>query len=312
MSDFTSDFWDLYISVISVVSIIACGVLLKMNSVRKVAASQVDTTGHVWDEDLREYHHPLPQWWVWLFYITIVFSLIYLVLYPGLGRFAGTYNWTSAGQYQEEMKTAEAEFGPRFSKYLGQDIRQVAADPEARTIGKKLFLVYCSQCHASDARGSWGFPNLSDGDWLWGGTPEEIKASIANGRNGVMPAFQPVLGDEGVKDAAHYVRSLSGLTHDALRAGRGKAKFAESCAACHGAEGKGNQQLGGPNLTDKVWIYDSSEATLVTGIAKGHNDFMPAHKDFLGEAKVHLLAAYVWSLSNPDTKSSAGPKGPEK
>lgn len=312
MSDFTSDFWDLYISVISFVSIIACGVLLKMNSVRKVAASQVETTGHVWDEDLQEYHHPLPQWWVWLFYITIVFSLIYLVLYPGLGRFAGTYNWTSVGQYEEEMKKAEAEFGPRFSKYAGQDIRQVAADPEGRAIGKRLYLVYCSQCHASDAGGSWGFPNLADNDWLWGGEPETIKATIANGRTGVMPAFGAVLGPDGVKDTAHFVRSLSGLAHDAKRAGRGKDKFSESCAPCHGAEAKGNQQLGAPNLTDKVWIYDASEATLITGITEGHNDVMPAHKDFLGEAKVHILAAYVWSLSNADAKAGSTPKAPEK
>jgi cytochrome c oxidase cbb3-type subunit 3 len=312
MSDFTSDFWDLYISVISVVSIIACGVLLKMNSVRKVAASQVDTTGHVWDEDLREYHHPLPQWWIWLFYITIVFALIYLVLYPGLGRFAGAYKWTSAGQYGDEVKAAEAEFGPRFRKFAGQDIRQVAADPEARAIGKKLFLVYCTQCHASDARGSAGFPNLTDNDWLWGGEPEAIEASIANGRNGVMPAFGSALGKEGVKDVAHYVRSLSGLTHDDIRAGRGKDKFAESCAACHGAQAKGNQQLGAPNLTDKIWIYDSSEATLVEGITEGHNDVMPAHKDFLGEDKVHILAAYVWGLSNPDATVGAAVKGPEK
>lgn len=312
MSDFTSDFWDFYIGVISVVSIIACGVLLKMNSVRKVAASQVDTTGHVWDEDLKEYHHPLPQWWIWLFYATIIFSLIYLVLYPGLGRFAGVYNWTSAGQYEEEIKQADAEFGPRFSKYAGQDIRQVAADPEARAIGKKLFVVYCAQCHASDARGSRGFPNLADSDSLWGGEPEAIKASIANGRNGVMPAFGPVLGNEGVKDAAHYVRSLSGLTHDAPRASRGKAKFGESCAACHGADGKGNQQVGGPNLTDTIWIYDSSESTLISGITEGHNDVMPAHKDFLGEAKVHLLAAYVWGLSNPTTTPGATSKGQEK
>lgn len=312
MSDFTSDFWDLYISVISVVSIIACGVLLKMNSVRKVAASQVETTGHVWDEDLKEYHHPLPQWWVWLFYITIAFSLGYLVLYPGLGRFAGTYKWTSAGQYEEEMKQAEAEFGPRFRKYAGQDIRQIAADPEARAIGKNLFLVYCAQCHASDARGGWGFPNLTDGDWLWGGAPEVIEASVSNGRNGIMPAFGPVLGVEGVKDAANYVRSLSGLTHDAARAGRGKEKFVEVCAPCHGDEAKGNQQLGAPNLTDKIWLYDSKEETIVDGITKGHNDVMPAHKDFLGEAKVHVLAGYVWSLSNIDAKQGAASKAPEK
>jgi cytochrome c oxidase cbb3-type subunit III len=298
MSDFTSDFWDIYVSVITVVSIIACGVLLKMNSVRKVAAAEVDTTGHVWDEDLREYNSPLPMWWVWLFYITIVFSLVYLVLYPGLGRFAGTGKWTSTGQYDAEMKAAEAEFGPRFAKYAAQDIRQVAADPAARAIGQKLFLHYCSQCHASDAAGSRGFPNLTDRDWLYGGEPETIQETIANGRNGVMPAFGPVLGEQGVKDTAHFVRSLSGLSNDSARAARGKEYFAGNCAPCHGAEGKGSQQIGAPNLTDKIWLYDSSEATIIDGISKGHNDTMPAHKDFLGEAKVHLLAAYVWSLSN--------------
>jgi len=312
MSDFTSDFWDLYVSVITIVSIIACGVLLKMNSVRKVSASQVDTTGHVWDEDLKEYHHPLPQWWVWLFYITIAFSLVYLVLYPGLGRFAGTYKWTQVGQYEEEVKKAEAEFGPRFAKYASQDLRQVAGDPEARAIGRKLFLVYCSQCHASDARGSWGFPNLSDNDWLWGGEPDVIKASIANGRMGVMPAFGPVLGEQSVKDAANYVRSLAGLSHETARAARGKEKFMELCTACHGPDGKGNQQLGGPNLTDKTWIYDSSEATLISGITKGHKDQMPAHSHLLGDAKVHLLAAYVWSLSNSGAGPGAAPKAPER
>lgn len=302
MSDFTSDFWDLYISVITIVSIIACGVMLKMNTVRRVAASQVNTTGHVWDEDLQEYHHPLPQWWVWLFYLTIVFALAYLVLYPGLGKFAGTYKWSQAGQYEEEVKKAEAEFGPRFAKYASQDLKLVAADPEARAIGRKLFLVYCSQCHASDARGSWGFPNLADNDWLWGGDPEIIKASIANGRVGVMPGFAPVLGADGVKDVANFVRSLSGLSHDAERAARGKEKFGQVCAACHGPEGKGNAQFGSANLTDKIWLYDSSEATLIAGISKGHNDQMPAHKDLLGDAKVHLVAAYVWSLSNSGAK----------
>jgi cytochrome c oxidase cbb3-type subunit III len=305
MSDFTSDFWDLYISVITLVSIIACGVLLKLNTVRRVAASQIDTTGHVWDEDLKEYNQPLPRWWVWLFYITIVFALVYLVLYPGLGRYAGTYQWTQTSQYDEEMKKADAEYGPRFAKFAGQDLKQVAADPEARAIGRKLFLVYCSQCHASDARGSWGFPNLTDNDWLWGGEPEVIKATIANGRTGVMPGFGPVLGPEGVKDAANFVRSLSGLPHDTARAVRGKEKFAELCAACHGPEGKGNPQMGAPNLADKVWIYDSSEATMIAGISKGHNDTMPAHKDFLGEAKVHILAGYVWSLSNVNAGAAA-------
>lgn len=299
MSDFTGGFWHLYIAVITIVGMVGCAVLLRMNSARKVQASQKDTTGHVWDEDLAEYHNPLPRWWVWLFYITILFSLAYLVLYPGLGSFEGTYEWSSAGQYEEEMKAAEAQFAPIYGKFMAQDLKQVATNLAARTIGEKLFLNYCAQCHASDARGSRGFPNLADHDWLWGGEPEAIKASIAEGRNGVMPPFGSVLGEEGVRNAVHYVMSLSGLVYDSIRAARGKEIFSTSCVACHGADAKGNSQIGAPNLTDKVWLHGSNEEYITESITKGRNDFMPAHKDFLGEAKIHLLAAYVYSMSNP-------------
>jgi cytochrome c oxidase cbb3-type subunit 3 len=298
MSDFTGGFWDLYIAVITIVGILGCAVLLRMNSVRKIQASQSETTGHVWDEDLAEGNNPLPHWWVWLFYITIVFSLAYLVLYPGLGSYEGTYEWSSAGQYEEEMKTAEAQIAPIYGKFMAQDLKQVAASPEARMIGEKLFLNYCAQCHASDARGSRGFPNLADGDWLWGGDPEAIKTTIAEGRNGVMPPFGPLLGEEGVRNAAHYVMSLSGLVYDSIRAARGKEIFAASCAACHGADAKGNYQMGAPNLTDRVWLHGSSEEYITETITKGRNDFMPAHRNFLGEAKIHLLAAYVYGMSN--------------
>ena len=307
MADFTSGFWDAYIAVITVVSILACGVLLRMMSVRKVKAGDAgnQTTGHLWDEDLGEYNNPLPRWWIWLFYITIVFSLGYLVVYPGLGSNPGLWKWTSTGAYQDEMKQADAEYGPIFAKFAGQDLKAVAADRDARAIGQKLFLNHCAQCHASDAGGSRGFPNLRDTDWLWGGEPEAIKASIANGRNGVMPAFGAALGEEGTKDVANHVRQLSGLASDSIRAARGKEKFASTCAACHGPDGKGNPQLGAPNLTDGVWLYGSSEATIMETVSKGRNNQMPAHKDFLGDAKVHLLAAYVWGLSN----SSAAPAG---
>jgi len=296
MSDFASSFWDYYVGIITVVSIIACAVLLWSMSTRRVPGGA--TTGHTWDEDLGELNHPLPRWWIWLFYITIVFSLIYLVLYPGLGSYAGSYQWTSTGQYEAEVKQANEQYGPLYEKYAAQDLKQVAADPKARAIGQRLFLNYCAQCHASDGGGSRGFPNLTDRDWLYGGEPESIKASILNGRNGIMPPLGSVLGEEQTKDAVHYVLSLSGRTSDPARAARGKGKFAV-CAACHGADGKGNRQLGAPDLTDSIWLYGSSEATLIETIAKGRNNVMPAHKDFLGEAKVHLLAAYVYSLSNP-------------
>lgn len=303
MSDFNSSFWSYYIGVITVVGILACGVLLRLMSRGRVA-SDPEKTGHLWDEDLAEYNNPLPRWWIWLFYLTIIFSLGYLWFYPGLGGHAGAWNWTSTGQYQEEMKAAEDTYGPLYQKYAAQDLIQVAADPEARAIGQKLFVNNCAQCHASDAAGSRGFPNLTDGDWLYGGEPEAIKISILNGRNGVMPPFGPALGEEGAKDTANYVLSLSGLTNDSIRTSRGKALFAQNCVACHGAEGKGNPALGAPNLTDKIWLYGSTEPIIIETIAKGRNNVMPAHKDFLGEARVHILAAYVYGLSHPELKQA--------
>jgi cytochrome c oxidase cbb3-type subunit 3 len=281
-------------------------VLLKSMSTHR-APGESDTTGHTWDEDLVEYNHPLPRWWIWLFYITIVFSLVYLLLYPGLGSYAGSFKWTSTGQYEEEVKSAEALYGPLYQKFASQDVRQLAADPEARAVGQKLFLNNCAQCHGSDAAGGRGFPNLTDRDWLYGGEPEAIEASIMNGRNGIMPALGPSLGQEGTLDAANYVLSLSGAKHDAARAARGKQTFAAVCSACHGADGKGNQTLGAPNLTDNIWLHGGSEAAIVETITKGRGSnalnpgqsAMPAHKDSLGEAKVRILAAYVYSLSNP-------------
>jgi len=305
MSDFNSEFWSYYIGIISVVSIVACGILLLATSRRRVA-SDPEKTGHVWDEDLAEYNNPLPRWWIWMFYITIVFSLGYLWVYPGLGSYAGAWKWSSAGQYQQEMKEAEDTYGPIYQKFASQDLKEVAASPEAQAIGQKLFVNHCAQCHATDAGGSRGFPNLTDRDWLWGGEPDAIKASILNGRTGVMPPLGAALGGEGAKDTANYVRSLSGLTSDSIRSSRGKALFAQNCAACHGAEGKGNPALGAPNLTDKVWLYGSTEPVIIETITRGRNNVMPANKDFLGEARVHILAAYVYGLSNPDLKRQAG------
>jgi cytochrome c oxidase cbb3-type subunit 3 len=299
MSDFTGGFWSYYVAIITLVSIAACAVLLQSMNKRRSSIDTSSTTGHVWDEDLGEYNNPLPRWWIWLFYLTIFFSLAYLVLYPGLGSYGGSAKWTSLAQYEGEMQQAEQQYGTLYAKYAKQDLRQVSADPEARAIGQKLFLNYCAQCHSSDAAGSRGFPNLTDRDWLYGGEPETIEASILNGRNGTMPSFGPVLGEDGVKNVMNYVLSLSGRTHDPVRAALGKDKFTTICAACHGADGKGNHAIGAPNLTDAVWLHGSSEAMITETIMKGRTSLMPAHKDFLGEAKVHLLAAYVYGLSNP-------------
>ena len=297
MSQFTSGFWDLYITVISLASIVACAVFLKMQSVRK--AIEADTTGHVWDENIQEYNNPMPRWWAWLFYITVVFSLGYLVLYPGLGSYQGTLGWSQLGQFEEETEAANAQFGPLYDKYAKLEVAQVAKSREALAIGQKLFLNNCAQCHASDGGGSRGFPNLTDKDWLWGGAPEAIKTSITEGRRGVMPPFGPVLGEQGVRDAAHHVLSLSNSARDSIRAARGKEKFEQLCIACHGADGKGNQGLGAPNLSDGIWLHGASEAAIVEQITKGRQNQMPAHKELLSPARIHLLTAYVISLSAP-------------
>jgi cytochrome c oxidase cbb3-type subunit 3 len=304
MADFTNGFWDFYISIITLLSIAGCGLLLWSQSKHRVklGADGKDvahgTTGHVWDEDLTELNTPMPRWWMWLFYITIVFALAYLALYPGLGSYAGTLGWKSAGAYQLELKKAEADYGPLFDKYAKQDLKVVAADPQAHAIGERLFLTYCAQCHGSDARGNKGFPNLTDNDWLYGGDPSIIKTTILHGRNGQMPPMAAALGsDKDVENVAHYVRSLSDLTTDPIKVAFGKPKFA-ACAACHGFDGHGNQALGAPNLADKVWLYGGSADTIMETIRKGRTNTMPAFDAFLGEPKVHLLAAYVWSLSN--------------
>jgi len=294
MSQFTSGFWDYYIGVITVVSIIACGVLLKQQSMHKSGGPE--TSGHVWDEDISEYNNPLPRWWMWLFYLTIVFGFAYLALYPGLGSYKGAFGWTQLKQLDEENASAQAAYGPLYDKFAAQDIVALAKNPEALAIGQKLFLNTCAQCHASDAGGSRGFPNLTDKDWLWGGAPETIEATITNGRIGTMPAWGAVLGDEGVKDATAYVLSLSGNASDSIRAAKGKEKFAQICAACHGADGKGNPALGAPNLTDNIWLHGSGPA-IEESISRGRISQMPAHKDLLSPAKIHILTAYVYSLS---------------
>jgi len=299
MSQFTSGFWDVYIGLITLVSIIACAVFLKLQSVRRIETKEggTATTGHVWDETLTEYHHPLPRWWSWLFYLTVLFSLVYLVLYPGLGSWKGTLGWTQVGQLEAENARADAKFGPLYAKFAAQDVPALAKSPDAMAIGQKLFLNHCAQCHASDGGGSRGFPNLTDKDWLWGGAPEAIKTSITEGRVGVMPPWGPVLGEQGAKDVAHYVMSLSGLAADSIRVARGKPLFAQNCVACHGPEGKGNPALGAPDLTDQTWLYGAGEPVIIETIVKGRNNQMPAHKNILTAEKIHLLTGYVYSLS---------------
>ena len=294
-----SDFWSWYIAIITVANILACYWLIKWASkTRANEAAQGNVTGHKWDDDLEEYNNPLPRWWLWLFYLTIVFGLAYLVLYPGLGNYKGTLGWSQTGQYDDEITHANQTYDPIFAAYAKQDIATLAKDTNATKIGQRLFLNYCATCHASDAGGARGFPNLADNDWIWGGDASDIKTTILNGRIGAMPPWEAVIGNQGVKDVTQYVISLSGRKHDAAMAKAGKVKFNVMCVACHGADGKGNKTIGAPNLTDNVWLYGGSAGIIAQSIAKGRTGVMPANKDFLGEDKAHLLAAYIYSLSN--------------
>jgi len=298
MADFLHSGWGLYIAIVTVVSILFCLWLAVTMARGRVPGEKVGTTGHAWDEDLQELNNPLPRWWLWLFIITIVFSVGYLWLYPGLGGRQGSLGWSQAEQYEQEVKRFNAVTEPLYARFSAMDLKQVAADPQGRAIGERLYQTYCVQCHGADARGSKGYPNLADNDWLWGGDPAAIKTTILGGRNGMMPPMAAAVGSGSeVENLAHYVVSLSGGGHDATKAALGQGKF-EVCAACHGAEGRGNPALGAPNLTDRIWLYGGGVASVVEAINKGRGGVMPAFKDSLGEGKVHLLAAYIWGLSN--------------
>ncbi len=298
MSDFTSDFWSVYVAAISVVSILACLLLLILSGRIKVAARGDNTTGHVWDGDLREMNNPLPRWWMWLFVITIVFGGVYLYLYPGLGTHKGQLGWTEAGQYQAEVDKNNQAIAPIYARFSAMPVEEVARDPQARAIGERLFMNNCAQCHGSDARGSKGFPNLTDSDWLHGGKPEDIKKTITEGRVGMMPPMAAAVGTpEDVKNVANYVLSLSKSPHDSLRAELGKTKFT-ACAACHGMDGKGNTALGAPNLTDDIWLHGYGEQAIINMVNNGKTNQMPAQTAKLTPEQIHVLSGYVWGFSN--------------
>lgn len=296
MSDFVSNGWSIFVAGATVLSLLFCLVLLAIASKRKIIPND-PTTGHVWDEDLRELNNPLPRWWMGLFIITVLFSGAYLMLYPGLGSMAGSLGWSSTGQLAAEDKAAQAALTPVYAKFKTLSAADLAKDSQAMGIGERLFLNNCAVCHGSDARGSKGFPDLTDADWLWGGTPELIAQSIAKGRNGVMPPMAAAVGSaDDVKNVANYVLSLSGSPHNNVAAEQGKAKFA-ACAACHGLDGKGNQQLGAPNLTDKVWLHGWGEQAIVDAITQGRNGNMPAQARLLTPEQIQVLGAYVLRLS---------------
>ncbi|WP_298924277.1 cytochrome-c oxidase, cbb3-type subunit III [uncultured Ramlibacter sp.] len=298
MSDFTDGFWSAYVAVLTLVSILACVLLLWITARKKVRSDGDNTTGHVWDVDLREMNNPMPRWWMWLFVITIVFGLGYLAVFPGLGTFAGTLGWSTRAEYQEEVDKAGRELAPLYARFAGKTPEALAADAEAMGIGERLFMNNCAQCHGSDARGSKGFPNLTDSDWLYGGTPAKIAETITQGRHGAMPPMAAAVGSsDDVRNVAHYVLSLSASPHDSLRAQMGKSKFT-ACAACHGVDGKGNQAVGAPNLADDTWLHGWGEQAIVAIVNNGKSSEMPAQTGRLSEAQIQVLASYVWGLSN--------------
>ena len=301
MSDFVSGGWSLFVAAVTIVGLVACLALLVAASKRKVMAGD-NTTGHVWDEDLKEMNNPLPRWWVWLFVITVVFAGIYLAFYPGLGSFEGTLKWSSAGQHAAEMDRARTAMAPIYAKFVSQPAESLAKDAQAMAIGERLYANNCAGCHGSDARGSKGFPNLTDHDWLGGdGSLAYIAKTIGEGRQGMMPPMAAAVGTtEDVRNVANYVLSLSGSPHNNVAAQLGKAKFA-ACAACHGPEGKGNPALGAPNLTDKIWLHGWGEDAVVAMITNGKTNVMPPQGKLLSAEQIHVLAAYVWNLSQSST-----------
>ena len=297
MSDFTSGFWPWFIAVATIVSFVGILWLVRwMSGGGPPPGGTPQTMGHVWDEDLAELNNPLPRWWLHLFYITLVFGAVYLVLYPGLGAWAGLLGWEDTRAWEQEMAAAEARYGPVYDRYHGIPIATLVNDPEAVRIGERLFSTYCTTCHGSDARGVRGFPNLRDADWLYGGTPDDIEKTILDGRRGVMPPWSAILGDDGVFDVTEYVRGLSGREVDSVVAGRGRQLYDRNCAVCHGADGHGNQTLGAPNLADNIWLHGGTQKRIRETIANGRTSVMPSHREFLGESKTHLLATYVFGL----------------
>ena len=292
--------WSWFIIIITLLNIAAVWWLLRNYSKRRKvnADSKDDTTGHVWDGDLREYNNPLPRWWMGLFYLTVFLALGYLVVYPGLGRFSGLFGWSQTKQYDNQVEQMEARYAKIYKAFASEDVVTLAKNEKALKTGNRLFVNNCAVCHGSDARGAPGFPNLRDAEWLYGGTPEAIKQSITNGRSGTMVAWGPILGEEGVKEVVAYVQQLSGQTAGNELAVAGQQKFAMYCVACHGPNGKGNPLLGAPDLTNNIWLYGGNVKALTETITNGRNGKMPAHKDLLNTDKIHVLTAYVYSLSH--------------
>jgi len=294
-----STFWSLWIIVLTSVNLILLLWVLLAN--RKVAVSdEADpenrTTGHVYD-GIEEFDNPLPKWWFYLFILTFVFTVFYLILYPGMGNWKGLLGWTSVNQLEAQQAKAKSAYQDSYGIYSTMSVEELALDSGAMKMAQRIYSNNCAVCHGADAGGALGFPNLTDDDWLYGGTPALIKETLINGRQAAMPAWQGVIGEKGIADVTEYVLSMSGRDHNEEQAVVGKTLFEQNCAACHGLNGKGNIAVGAPNLTDDIWLYDGSAAGIRQTLRVGRNGVMPAQKDRLRDDKIHLLTAYVYSLS---------------
>ena len=299
-----SDFWSIWIIVLTLLVLFgSCWLLIgnRKTEIRgDLAVGEVPKTGHMYD-GIEEYDNPLPAWWFWKFIATAVFALIYLLLYPGLGNFPGLLGWTSENQLEQRVAAASAKLDAKYSAYAQRTIEDLAGDPTALRMSRRLFNNNCSICHGVGGTGANGFPNLADADWLYGNTPEAIKHSIALGRQASMPAWGSILGEPGVVDMTEYLLSLSGAEHNAQGAERGAEKYSMFCSSCHAPDGTGIQALGAPDVSDTIWLYQQRDLSLAENIRhsirSGRNGNMPAHSDKLRGEKIHLLTAYVYSLS---------------
>jgi cytochrome c oxidase cbb3-type subunit III len=292
--------WSIFVVVLTIANILACVWLLRWTAKPKHAGEKIgggSDTGHTWDGDLREYNNPLPKWWLWLFYITVVFGLIYLAVFPGLGNFGGLKGWSQAQQYEQERAAVEARAAALLAPFATMTVPELSTNAQAMATAANLFQNNCAQCHGSDGGGARGFPNLTNDDWQWGGDPDSIVQTIAGGRMAAMTPWGEILGEEGVDAVVAYVLQLSGQPADAAMAAAGATHFQTYCMACHGADAKGMTAVGAPNLTDGVWLYGGDASTLRETVTKGRMGQMPAFGDRLGEQRVRLLAAYVLRMS---------------
>jgi cytochrome c oxidase cbb3-type subunit 3 len=293
-------FWSIWVTVIVLGTIFGCTWLLLSTRKGQTSDAETDRTmGHSFD-GIEEYDNPLPKWWFYLFLSTIVFSLGYLALYPGLGNFKGLLGWTSTNQWEAEVAEADALYGPIYAQYGKIAVPELAKADDAMKIGQRLFANNCAVCHGSAARGQVGFPNLTDTDWLYGGSPEAILHTLNNGRMGVMPAkgVMPNMTDTQVDQVVNYVLSFSNRAKDPESVEAGKAVFMQACTACHGVDGKGMQALGAPNLTDNVWLYGSTFDWIRQTVLHGRQNQMPAQSGRLSQDQIQILAAYVYGMSN--------------